>query len=255
MKCIYKYNSELIKMDSELKYYLLGLIGSDGYISGKSNSIELQLKESDRKLLELLRDLIVPGKPVKHKQSTNSCILKFDSKEIHEEVAKYIVPGPKSLTFRFPTGIPDKYIAHFIRGYSDGDGNISVCKARRKLNSNHIKYYFGLRYRILGTKQFLSTLSDNLYRLGVTKNRVTPHRKENIYYIEYSFSSAKRVLDFIYKDSNFKLDRKEKVFQEISSMDSDTLGKNYNTPKGRYNTRDRVNNSEDIVDSSKKLDG
>lgn len=249
---MYTYNTNLIKQDSELKFYLLGLIGSDGYISAKSNSIELQLNSRDKKLLENLRDVIVPGKKISYKQSTDSSLLKLDNKEIHVEVSKYIEPGAKSHSFRMPTGIPDEYFSHFLRGYSDGDGNISVKKGQRKFNA-HTKYYFGLRFRILGTKSFLLSVSDTLYRLGITSNRVTPHRKDKIFYIEYGFKMAEKVLNFIYKDCLFKLDRKFNVFQEIKTMDSKELEQKYGTPEGCYNTRDR-RNSEDIVGASRKLE-
>ena len=70
------------------------------------------------------------------------------------------------------------------------------------------------------------------------KNNVNPHRKdkENVYYIEYGFSIADKVLSHLYNDATYYLHRKKMVFDHIRTSDSDTLGEKYNTIYGRYNT-------------------
>jgi hypothetical protein len=241
---MYKYNTDQITRDSEFKYYFLGLVGADGYISSKSNRIEIALKESDVALLKAIRDVVCPGKKISYKQKQRAYRLTFDNKTIHKEVCKYMDPKNKSLNLIFPYGIPDEYISHFIRGYIDGDGNISVKKGQRKFDG-YVKHYFGLRLRVLGTRAFLHGLSDNLFRLEAVKNRVTPHRKENenVFYCEWGYSQAKRVLDWVYQDATYKLDRKYKVFLDISTKDSDTLAANYGKPEGRYNTQESAKSS------------
>lgn len=233
---MYTYNTDQILKDSQFKYYLLGLIASDGYISDRYNRIELTLNSKDKHILESIRDVVCPGKKISFKEKHNASRLILDNKIIHEEICKYIKPGNKTYSLIFPYGIPDKYLKDFVRGYIDGDGNISVKKGQRKFGKQ-IKYYFGLRLRALGTKAFLNGLSDNLFRLGICKNRVNPHRKdkENVFYCEWGFKQAENVLNWIYQDSVYKLDRKYKVFLEISNKDSDQLAKNYGTETGCYN--------------------
>lgn len=243
----YAYNTALLTSESEVKYYLVGLILADGYISKahRFHRIELTLQERDESFLKMLRDLVCPGKPLKYKQKQNAFRFIIDNKGIYDEVCRFVNDLPKSTSLLFPYGIPDEYLLHFIRGYSDGDGNISVKYGRKKLADGTLAKYFGLRYRLLGTKQFLLGAEFNLRRLGVAENPVRPHKKEgeNVYYIEYGFSQAKRVLDALYKNATIFLDRKRRVFDKISGMDSAELEKAYGTPEGRYNTH----STKDIV--------
>lgn len=236
----YKYNETLFTNDSSTKYYLIGLILADGYISKDNYRIEIALKESDKPYLEMIRDLIAPGKPLKYKQHTKAYRFSIDNKIIYTNIMKFVNELPKSTSLIFPYGIPDTYILDFIRGYSDGDGNIGVKRGQRKFNDGNIKYYYGLRYRILGTKNFLMGLEANLRRLGITTNRVNIHKKqqENVYYIEYGFSTAKDVLTKLYENAPIKLDRKYRVFEKISNTDSDTLHRVYGTPECHYNMQE-----------------
>jgi len=237
---MYEYNTALFRSDSEARYYITGLVLADGYISKVNHRIEIALKEDDEQLLLTVRDLVCPGKSLKYKQKQKAWRLTIDNKEIYESVRQFVNELPKSTTLLFPYGIPDKYLPHFIRGYSDGDGNISVKYGRRKLKDGTLARYFGLRYRVLGSKMFLSGLEYNLRRVGVAANQVNVHKKgdENVYYVEYGFSQAQAVLDYIYSDATILLSRKYKVFTKISESDSDTLEKAYGSPEGRYNTPD-----------------
>lgn len=242
---IYTYNEALFETDSQIKYYIIGLILADGYISnGNRNShrIEIALKEEDKRYLETIRDIVCSGKPLKYKQKAKAYRLTIDNKEIYEEVMKYVNDLPKSHNLIFPYGIPDQFLLHFIRGYSDGDGNIGVKYGRRTLKDGTKKKYFGLRYRILGNRPFLVGLETNLRRLGITKNVVKTHRKwpERVWYIEYGFSQASAVLEALYKDATVFLERKYKVFQKISNADSSKLEKVYGAPEGCYNTHSAI---------------
>jgi hypothetical protein len=253
----YDYNTTLFAVDSETKYYLLGLILADGYISHKHryHRIELGLQERDKGFLSMIRDLVCPGKPLKYKQKQKAYRLQIDNKDIWTAVCSYVNELPKSLNLLFPYGIPDEYLLPFIRGYSDGDGNISVKYGRRKLADGTRAKYFGLRYRLLGTKQFLMGVEFNLRRIGVTKTQVKAHKKENIYYLEWGFFSAFTVLTALYKDANIFLGRKRQVFEKISGMDSAELERAYGTPEGRYNTHGTAGSGKGIVGAPRKLGG
>lgn len=232
----YIYNEALFEYDSSVKYYIIGLILADGYISKYNNRIELALQERDKEFLDNIKNIICPGKKLKYKQNTKAYKLTIDNKFIYNEVCKYVNDLPKSKTLIFPYGIPDEYILDFIRGYSDGDGNISVKRGQRKFD-DEIRYYYGIRYRVLGTKQFLVALAFNLKRLGVAKNLVNTHKKgkESVYYIEYGFNQAINVLNALYDNAEIFLKRKYDTYQNILNMDSDQIAKNYGKIEGRYN--------------------
>lgn len=227
------YYVQNIKKDSEFKFYFLGLICADGYISKKSNRVELTLKESDKDFLEVIGSMVT-DKRLYYKEKQKAYRLSLDSKEIKDELMKYINTFEKTKHLIFPINIPSKYMVSFLRGYFDGDGTVGV-----KMSYQKDKSYPGLRTRILGTKQFLSGYAMALKLLGLVNFVREPSRKskENVYVIEYAFSSAKRILGALYLNSTYKLNRKYKVFRLIDSSDSDTLIANYNSYKSRYNTQ------------------
>ena len=242
--------------DSEIKYYFLGLVAADGWISDKSNRIELTLKESDVTLLRVLRDLFVPGKPLVYKEQQHAYRLTLDNKEIHDSIMLFFNTTDKTRSLMFPYGIPDKYIKHYIRGYIDGDGNIDVKKGQRKLANGNINYYYGIRLRILGTRLFLEGLQFNIKRLQTLTFNANPHKKddENVYYIEYGFSAARSILDWCYDDASYYLERKKQVYLNLISMDSNSLEKRYGTPDGCYNMLASNNNvTKDIVGTNSNI--
>ena len=104
----YSYNTALFKQDSEIKYYLIGLILADGYVSNGRGStrtfhrIELVLAERDKVLLETIRDIVCPGKPLKHKQRAGAYRLTIDNVDIYNEVVRFINELPKSTSLLFP---------------------------------------------------------------------------------------------------------------------------------------------------------
>lgn len=235
----YVYNEAAILNDSEFKFYFIGLLAADGYISDKSNCIELCLKESDKDLLTILRDILVPGKNLVYKEKQKAYRLAIVNKVIADEVKRFINPSNKTFSLIFPYGIPDQYAKDFIRGYIDGDGNISVKQGQRKFEQR-TQYYYGTRLRVLGTRAFLLGLVANLQRLVDRDLNVNVHRKqqENIFYIELGFSRADRILNYLYKGATYFLKRKHEVFQFISNADSSVLAKNYGTPDGCYNMQE-----------------
>lgn len=88
-KHLYNYNWNFFEEDSEELYYFLGFIAADGYIS--DNEIELTLNEKDIKILERIRDLIVPDKPLIYRKNTNSYMLKISCKKKYQNLKNFIL--------------------------------------------------------------------------------------------------------------------------------------------------------------------
>lgn len=248
---MYEYNTNLIERDSEFKYYFLGFVASDGWVSDKSNRIEITLKKDDVNILVLFRDLICPGKKISHKiikKKYEARKLLIDNKIIKKEIMKYLNTTDKTKSLIFPYGIPDQYIRHFIRGYIDGDGNLGVKKGRRILKNGQENFYYGLRLRVLGTRAFLQGMVLNLQRIHNSKINVNVRKKEsNVYYVEFGFKTAEGIMEWLYNESTYFLQRKKEVFQKITRLDNDTLHKYYNTYEGHYNMQS-TQKCEGIVD-------
>ena len=232
---MYEYNINLFKHDSEFKYYLIGFIAADGYISKKSNRIEIALSQKDKHFLETIRDLICPEKLLGYRQKQKAYRLLIDNKCIKDYIMVYINTYDKSHKLLFPYRIPDKYLSHFLRGYSDGDGTIGLVRSQRKFLDG-IKYYYGLRYRILGTRQFLEGWVHNTRVLyGLSKRNVHRKSNENVYYIEYGHKIANKMLEIIYKNSTIRLERKYQVYKYISNTDSEKLEQDVLNGNSHYN--------------------
>ncbi|MBE3094332.1 MAG: hypothetical protein IMZ52_04815, partial [Actinobacteria bacterium] len=101
----------------------------------------------------------------------------------------------KSLIAEFPD-VPEKYLNHFIRGFLDGDGGISV----RNHGNPEVVFY--------GTKSFLTTLNDRIK----WKGKIIPQRK--IYFLKFIAEDAQEVLKYMYTNSNIYLDRKYDIYKK-----------------------------------------
>lgn len=199
----YKYNFEILEKESPEKYYFLGFIAADGYVSDKKIHFELNVK--DRYIVEKLRDYICPEKPIYEYEKTNSVALSITHKEKSLELKKYfsMTSNRKTEEIRFPK-VPNKYLRDFIRGIIDGDGNIDSTKGYKG-----DKIYIGARLRILGNEIFLKELNEKTKLLYPhNTNAVSKKGKENIYVITYNFKTARELLKIIYYDGCLCLKRK-----------------------------------------------
>lgn len=203
----YKYNWNFFKKDSEELYYFLGFIAADGYIN--DYAIEIGLNEKDKYLLEKFRDLIVPDMPLYEKKRTNSFTLKISGKSKMKDFKDFfgMTSNKKGEELKFPE-IKEEYLRHFIRGYFDGNGTIGTTKSYRGTNE-----YIGTRIRILANKNFLTSLNEVTAKYcNHNTKAITKRKNEDIFEITYVFSTADRILHWMYDDSTIYLERKkEKV--------------------------------------------
>lgn len=210
----YQYNWNFFEQESEELFYFLGFVAADGYLS--DNEIEIGVNEKDVSLLERFRDLIVPGKKLYHKVKTNSYTLKISCRSKMQDFKAFysMQTNNKCYEVKFP-GIPDQYVKDFIRGYVDGDGCIDTAKAYRG-----DKVYIGPRLRILGNYTFLSELNAATKKFCEHKvNAVSKKGKENIYYLNYNFKTARALLTWLYDGCTICLDRKKDRAQLVTGTE------------------------------------
>lgn len=247
----YKY-ARVLKEESEKKYYILGLLAADGWISKKSNRCELALKENDLNFLEYIKNLIVPEKKLKYKQKQKAYRLTIDSAEFVENVFKYFDCENKTKYLCFPSNIPCNFVKHFIRGYIDGDGSIDLFRKYKSINKIPTVVGGSVRLRILGTENFLIGLNQTFISNNIINFRCKPQKKknENVFYLSWVGSSAEKILDWLYKDSFLYLPRKRAVYNKIKYSDSQTLFKDIKNNVTDYNTRISLDfKDKDIVET------
>lgn len=191
-------------IDTEEKAYWLGFLFADGYIT--NDYVGLALSDKDKNHL------------VKFKESTNSshkisthkgnhfgegklyCRIIFKSSIMTKSLKSYGVVENKSLILKFPNCIRKDLLRHFIRGYFDGDGSITVSK----------KDY---NFKICGTMEFLKEVIKSLNNNVDAKFKDVLYKRRdddtNNYYISFGGRiKTLKFLDWIYKDSSIYLDRK-----------------------------------------------
>lgn len=207
-----KLNTQYFNIiNTEEKAYILGFLYADG-CNTLQNRVKLSLHEKDKEILEKIKDCIgykgTLKYLIKEKPRANQWSLLISSKEISEDLSKLGCVPRKSLVLKFPNEeqVPSHLLSHFIRGYFDGDGGISV----GKVYSIHF----------VGTQEMLTgimTTLDKELNITIKKLYNPKHTKGKNFYslIINGRFQIKKILDFLYKDATIYLDRKYQRYQEF----------------------------------------
>ena len=142
-------------IDTEEKAYWLGFLYADGSVGSTDNRIELGLAEKDLKQIEKFKNFIgIPNK-ISYRATSKSYRYTFKSIPCKTDLIKQGCVPKKSLILKFPTKeqVPQDLIKHFIRGFFDGDGCISISEMNGK------PHIFTV---ITGVSDMLQSISDFL---------------------------------------------------------------------------------------------
>lgn len=214
----YEYDKDFFKeINTEEKSYWLGFISADGYVTYlpeiRQYALGIEIRLSDISHLEKFNKSIKGNckistrirKPVRENSETfpESCSLRIYSKEMVEDIILKGVVCNKSLILKFPTLKDESMIRHFIRGYFDGNGSISIEK-----RSNQIRCNF-----TCASKEFLDKLKIILDKLNIHSYIAMSSKNSKAYQIGITGrNSTKTFLEYIYNDSNISLDRKHEFY-------------------------------------------
>ena len=197
----YSYNYDFFnKIDTQEKAYILGILYADGNNFSKyKKRISIGLHKNDKELLEKISQILNSNRPLQYSQ--NSYILHISGKNISEQLTNLGCVPQKSLILKFPTEeqVPRELHSHFIRGYFDGDGCISYGKCYRVV-------------AILGTEDFIQGVKYCLEENGIP-SKIS--KVKNIFILRiYSKDNIKSFHDYIYKNANIFMERKNNKFIE-----------------------------------------
>ena len=209
-------------IDTQEKAYFLGYLFADGCNFGKY--VTLNLSEKDKDMLERLSILIHPkGKPLYmgHQRISRgkeiTCVTKSNyhldirSERISCMLNKHGCTPKKTTTLKFPfDSLTEDKISHFIRGYFDGDGSISLYSKRGKNTQGYVSiisssYFCGSLKNIL---EDTLEIKSKIYNKGYSGNKI----------VELKITNTKHVIKFlewIYKGSTIHLNRKYETFQKL----------------------------------------
>lgn len=107
----------------------------------------------------------------------------------------------KTLVLQFPNYIPKQYLSHFIRGYFDGDGSLSI--------RNNGKNGMTGSLHICSSNTFVEQLVEIVYKEIGVKGRIDYSSNGN--YAVYNINinrDIKKFLEWMYQDATIYLQRK-----------------------------------------------
>jgi hypothetical protein len=118
------------------------------------------------------------------------------SKKIYDDLIKHGVSERKTFTLTFPTWMPKNLLRHFIRGYFDGDGSVTLSDQRP-------------RYIFYGQPDFLKNISDVLIE-DLQVNNTKIFNKDTVSMLAYSSKKdISNIFRYFYDDANYFLTRKK----------------------------------------------
>ena len=215
----YKINLNFFKSWSPNMAYVLGFIAADGsledtpYMRGKYISICSSDKEILKKIKVVLdsehtmvkikpKEFVLRGKTYISKEKY---MLRIGSHEIYNDLFGLGIMPRKSNTITFPK-IPGEFMAHFLRGYLDGDGCVSIYNKKQRLSVTFTS----------GSENFLWRLSEVISStLGIKRHNV--FNNHWAFQVKYSTKEAIPLLKYCYSDTGdgLYLERKYNKFLDF----------------------------------------
>ena len=217
---LYDCNENIFDSDTEISFYLAGFIAADGTIlDGKqTNILKIGLSKKDQSHLEKIKLLFNSNHPLEYyrsKDGNESCSIRFVSNKLCESIKRFNVVPRKTFIYTFPKFILNHPLKHhFMRGYFDGDGCITITKAKppRTVSQGGI----GLR----GTYDVLYNYNKILEKECSLKEKLDRVKKyDSIECINYNGNKqVRKIIEFLYKDATIYLDRKYEIAKNILSI-------------------------------------
>ena len=206
-------------IDTEEKAYFLGFLYSDGNVKKDKSRVSLTLAEHDKEILIKLSDIVYGYENLdfiksKKENIQNQYSLNIYNKIVAESLIKLGCTPAKSLTLQFPEWLTEKELQrHFIRGYFDGDGSLSVSGPDNQYT-----------WQITSTKDFCIPIYNILKELNInshfSENKKSIERGNNITKTLSSSGNRQvsKLCNWMYKDATIYLERKYKKYLALKNL-------------------------------------
>lgn len=188
-------------------WYLVGLIATDGCLSGDGRHLTIAAKDAD--FLEAIRTAAGLSCRVTKVRGGFGFVghrLQFSSRELWQRLQRVGLTPAKSLTLG-PLSVPEQRFHDFFRGVIDGDGNI-----RRWQHPTNGREQWAVR--IYGASEaFIRWLQATVERLWHVKGFVyqqkpKSERHHTLYTLKYGKLAARVILAKCYTSGSLVLQRK-----------------------------------------------
>lgn len=215
---IYKAkNEDFFKKWSPEMAYVLGFFTADGnMIKNNRGAHFIAFYSTDKDIIGKIRIALNSNLKVslKNKHSINShwknsYQLQIGSKEIFNDLLNLGMTPNKSLTIKMPI-VPPEFLSHFLRGYFDGDGHVSVSTYQQKDRKNKSKVI--ITGFTSGSRNFLEGLKKILKKREIIRGGTLFHSSGHR--LCFSTHDSLRLYNFMYRNENsLCLSRKKVIFE------------------------------------------
>lgn len=202
-------------IDTEAKAYFLGLMYADGSNHKTGNIITIGLQEPDKYILEKFMECLDGTCRLEYFKPDTSgeynrqgqYKMWMHSAKMTQDLINLGCGYNKTYTLNsdFLHKIPNNLIHHFIRGYFDGDGCVSI----------HGKSTWSVSF--VGTESMMNWLKKYLENQLNLNNRTVINCKysEILFSLFYSaVADIKKIYNYLYKDATIFLTRKKEKFEK-----------------------------------------
>ncbi|MBI4134735.1 MAG: hypothetical protein HY471_01325 [Candidatus Sungbacteria bacterium] len=216
-------NEHFFKQWSPEMAYVLGFFCADGCIfTNPRGSCYLAFYSTDREILEKIKRVmgvshVIGTRSIRPGMKKVSYCLQIGSRGMYEDLRQLGLTENKSCSIELPA-VPEQYLPDFVRGYFDGDGNVTVSTYYRKDRESHVG-----RTMLTG---FTSGSRKFLQRLRVLLTKVAGLGLGTLYFASrghrlcYSVRDSRKLYEFMYNNqaSNSFLTRKQQKFLTYKSV-------------------------------------
>lgn len=202
-------------VESERQSYWLGFISADGSIH--RNVLKITLAGKDREHLERLRMDLEASHPI-----TDSFVrgypcstLAIASPLIVAGLARYGVVERKTYTLAWPS-LPEPFVAHFVRGYVDGDGGFYSGQRRHHARPGgpyHIDRY--INFSVTSNRGFIESMQQHLMRRCMLNATKLAAHGDVVVTLQYGGGpQVRRIFEYLYAEATVWLPRKRDAVKD-----------------------------------------
>ena len=205
-------------IDTEEKAYWLGFLMADGYNHESKHCVEFRLQKEDLEIIEKFKSFLGYEGPIytfERITKTNHlhreyCELNLCSVVFSKILAEKGCVQGKTYCLEFPKYLPKELIRHFIRGYFDGDGCISITH-RKDRTPESMSY----QVSIVGHLQFVEAVKAIICEeVGVSNTTTKMYSKAAT--IHWAGKGVvTKILNYLYEDATIYLERKYQKYLNI----------------------------------------
>lgn len=205
-------------VETELQAYLLGFYAADGSIDETRKTLRIHLQKRDSEIVYLFKDTISPDARTftvdKHKTTgrngqeitaNESFGVDITSAKLCNDLVELGYGYRKSWEDLKLPNISEELVRHFIRGYFDGDGCISIWLSQEKGKSDRVRGKFDICAKSASLlNEVIKFFANNNIKLNLNYLK-----RDNMYRLATtSKKEITKIFHLLYDDSNFYLSRK-----------------------------------------------